>query len=734
MIDTRSAGCPYSCIGHVWRGLVRVFSIFKKVFIDEKNTGGGHISATANKSEQSSGPRKSSPGRSHFEDWEQETRDRMEVISAQMPGQDYFKLLELLESAIADRRYENAADAARRSIAPLRKWLQDPKGDGDRLDIRIPALQQGGTMMALSGDREGLEEIRALVGEFEHLEAYRPDAEKHFAAEDLFRRIRQVVASNPGVLQNKMKEELGEADGRHVSNLISWLEKSGEITRAKKGKTYALYVHGVKMSSADASAIYTEPPRPASHQKERRAARAQELDFEKLILVPLPPSPDRWSSASELPATSEAFADPDDAWRNLTVVAIDPADRPDPSFRKHFTTQDGVLSFDDLANSEASRGAAGAVMFTPEAGGKPIIHHLVRPPYSLEVHPVGKGFATRSKANILTVYDEMLNVDFETDLSANPEVEANRARFGLDDAGGGTVLWGEDHLALNCIALGSERDRYIYTHVDEAWCVDREGRRLWGIRMPERPAETYSETLDLRGISNQVGTAADIDQALGELDLRMPITPEEIRKRYRALVRELHPDINQGYEDRMKAVNGAYETLTGASHEDLQSRVHAEDLLRFSSTVTFMIGGGPDRIQAAAFSGSGDTVLLGTSEGRVLRLDRTGRPTALYDVGSAPVRILETDRYLYIQTFTRLYVLDGDSLVGIQDCTTKCDLLVDEGMVLLVEDKGVRVLTESGQPLGTALTKAPIRRAGIENGTLVIETRTHRALFSGMKK
>ena len=54
-------------------------------------------------------------------------------------------------------------------------------------------------------------------------------------------------------------------------------------------------------------------------------------------------------------------------------------------------------------------------------------------------------------------------------------------------------------------------------------------------------------------------------------------------------------------------------------------------------------------------------------------------------------------------------------------------------MVILVENKGVRVLSETGRDLGTALTKAPIRRAGIENGVLVIETRTHRGRFSGLR-
>lgn len=306
-----------------------------------------------------------------------------------------------LQESISDRRYTDAATAARKSLPLIRKWLEDPKGNDKRLSLSMPALTQGGTMLALTGDRKGLTMLQDLVSEFDHLEEYRADAEKHFAAIDLFDAIRKVVSAKPGILQNKMKSEVGAED-------------------------------------------------------------------------------------------------------------------------------------------------------------------------------------------------------------------------------------------------------------------------------------------------------------------------------------------NPGNEERMKAVNAAYEALTGASHDDLQGKESAEDLLKFAATVTFMTGGGPDRLQSAAFSGRGDTVLLGTSQGRVLRIDGSGKPTALYDVGTTPIRILETDRYLYIQTFTRLYVLEGHRLVGLQDCTTKCDLLVDEGLVLLVENKGVRVLTEAGRPLGVALTKAPIRRAGIEDGVLVVETRTHRGRFCGL--
>lgn len=709
-----------------------VFGILKKMF------GQGAIAAcdkelpAVREADGSDDDGVGSERRSRFEDFEPETRERLEAQSHEMPGQAYFSQLQALQESISDRRYPDAASAARKSLPLIRKWLEDPRGNGKRLNLNMPALTQGGTMLAITGDRKGLAMLHDLVSEFDHLEEYRADAERHLVAIDLFDAIRKVVAAKPGILQNKIKPEVGAEDGRLVSNLISWLEKAGEITRAKNGKTYALYVDGVEMSAEDASAVYSEPLRPGSHQAISKPGTPIELNLDKLTLVPLPPSPRAWTSQVALPATSETFEDAEGAWCELTIEAIAPADRPDPAFRKHFTTRGGVLSFDDLAKSEASLGAPGAVMFTPEQGGTPMIERLERPIYALDVHPEGQGFATRSKTNILTVYGSDLKVDFETDLSATPEVLAGRRR--LDLGGEGGILWGEPHLALNCIALSPSRDRYLYTHVDEAWCIDRDGNRLWGVRMPERPVETYHQTFEVGGIGGHTGTAVEIEEALDELGLALPVTPDEIRKKYRGLVRQLHPDVIPGNEERMKAVNAAYETLTGASHDDLQGKGSVEDLLTFSATVTFTTGGGPDRLQAATFSGRGDTVLLGTSQGRVLRIDGSGKPIALYDVGTAPVRILETDRYLYIQTFTRLYVLEGDRLVGLQDCTTKCDLLVDEGLVLLVENKGVRVLTEAGRPLGVALSKAPIRRAEIKDGVLVVETRTHRGRFSGLRR
>ena len=519
------------------------------------------------------------------------------------------------------------------------------------------------------------------------------------------------------MLQAQLKLDLGIEDGRRASRLVSYLEKSGEIRRAKIGKTYELYLASAEMPKAAAEKIYMEPANPGSHRRETRATSPHELDPKRVSIVSLPPSPNAWERPVDLPLTQEAFADPLGAWSEILIEPIAKDDRPNPAFRRHYSTRGGALSFDDLAKSDASLGAPGAVMFTNAKGQPATPAPLHRDPYHISVHPEGDGFALRSKSNVLTVYDGDLQVDFETDLESSPEVIATRDRLGLAD--------GDSHRALRCVALSPNRDRYLFTHVDEAWCISRDGERLWGLRMPA------NEPTRIRVGGASFGTAAEIVEALEVMGLEMPVTPHAIHKRYRELARELHPDLNPANAERMKALNLASERLTGLDPEQLDGSDESGD--GFEIVISFGAAAQADWIYAAAFSGTGETALLGTYAGRVVRVDREGMPIEIYDVGSMPVRIIETGAFLYVMTTTRLYVLDGDRLMALLDCSPKCDLLVYGGMVLLVEDKGIRVLTEGGRPLGVALTRAPIRRAYLYDGDLVVETRTQRGRFRGLR-
>lgn len=62
----------------------------------------------------------------------------------------------------------------------------------------------------------------------------------------------------------------------------------------------------------------------------------------------------------------------------------------------------------------------------------------------------------------------------------------------------------------------------------------------------------------------RAGIETPEEKALRALDLAPPLTREELRARYLALVKVYHPDVNQGdkaAEERLKDINEAYKTL-----------------------------------------------------------------------------------------------------------------------------------------------------------------------------
>jgi DnaJ-domain-containing protein 1 len=645
---------------------------------------------------------------------EAEDKSSVRISDPALPPPPYFTHLEQLRLAVSKRDYAAAAAAARASLPLLRAWLTDPRGEGNRLDIRIPALSQGGTMMAFVGDADGLSALTALVHEFNELKPYREAADQHIADLALFDRIRTRVRAEPGILQPAVVAKLGLSDARRVSRLFAYLAKAGEITRAKSGSTYALYPSDQELPAAVAATIYTEPPKPGSHRAEASATAPRALDVKKIDIIRLPPSPRAWEHWIELPNTEEAFADPKGAWHQIIIETIPKELRPDPAFRTHYSTSGGTLSIDNLAKSAVSLGGPGAVMFSDAGGRSQATAQLRRDAYPIAVQPEGCGFAALSKSRVLSIYDQRLDIDFETDLARAPEIAAVAERLGWSHE--------EASRAIRCIALSPIRDRYLFTCVDEAWCINRAGNREWGLRTPQRDPAPHTVRISF-------GTKSEVEEALQVLGLQLPVTSAEIQQRYRALARQYHPDLQSGSVERMKAINVAADRLTGLSPEELDGS--SSDAGTTEVVVTLIHGPERDWIYAAAFSGDGETALIGTFAGLVVRVAKDGTPVAIYDVGSAPVRIVETSRFLYVMTMTRLYVLAGEQLMGLEDCSPKSDLIVGHGLVLLVEDKGIRVFTEDGRAIGLALTAAPIRRAYVDTGDVVVETRTHRARFRG---
>lgn len=67
-----------------------------------------------------------------------------------------------------------------------------------------------------------------------------------------------------------------------------------------------------------------------------------------------------------------------------------------------------------------------------------------------------------------------------------------------------------------------------------------------------------------RGNGGSTRARSDRERALAVLDLQEPVTLVEVKVRYKALVKKLHPDTNGGdtrAEDQLKTINQAYATL-----------------------------------------------------------------------------------------------------------------------------------------------------------------------------
>ena len=155
------------------------------------------------------------------------------------PPSPYFQTRERMDSAIFYRRYDAAAQFARENLDHIFDFVNDVILNRGRFDIpSVPALERGGTMLALADDSAGLERMREVVAAIPPLVSRIPAIEKHFRSRDLFRRIPDILAQRGPCLQTEMKHLLGETDGHHVAQLLAWLEKSGRIQRERCGKTY----------------------------------------------------------------------------------------------------------------------------------------------------------------------------------------------------------------------------------------------------------------------------------------------------------------------------------------------------------------------------------------------------------------------------------------------------------------------------------------------------------------
>ena len=649
----------------------------------------------------------------------------------------YFRTMEKMQEAISRRNYEKAGRLVRENLEYVPSFVKESRAEYGSFDVSsIPVLQQGGTILALLNDNEGLVRMREIVASTPELLPWVENVERHQYDLHLFQAILKAVKKHPNCLQTEVKRLLGETDGRRVANLISYLDKAGKIVRVKTGRAYNLL-------PSDSPDVPTPPPKRVvgPHRTHQNPPRLNEIDISSLSYVPLPRAPMRWEAQSgreqeEIPEPQNYFEVHDADWSIMAIEKIRLEERPDTAFRQMHPTDSGLFIIDDLGNADGL-GQIEAAALRYDRNGKLVAKkRLQHGVYRIGVHSLGHGLIAMSKDCVVHAYDDNLELVLETALTQTPEILPLIKRFEIQ----------EDQLKnhIRCVALSQNATRYLFTAVDEAWCVDMEGKGLWGVKMPLQEGWTRVATP-----SDEFGTSDEVSQALSLMGLSLPLMPEDLKSRYHELAKQLHPDLNPEdpqAHDRMKALNAAAEMLTGVDARSLPEYTGATFVTEMESmefevdseTFTLSFGMSADEasasdwIYAAGFAANSDASYIASYSGRVVLINEKGEGVRVYDIGSVPHRIVDTGDYLYLLTGTRLYVLRDDALHALVDAFDGGDLIVAQTGFGLLEKKRLRWFHEDGKYLGSIISKDPIRRVYSKGDGIVVETRQRRAFVQGV--
>jgi len=669
----------------------------------------------------------------------------------------YFQLSLEIETAKADKNYQVAISAARETYRLLPEFVESCKREYGKFDIGMShAVHTASTLMAVTGDRDGLRALREVLSAVPELRDWLVAADEGDRDADVVEGILRAVCAKPGIRQVDLKSYLGAPDARRLSTLATWLEKAERLRRVRTGSTYQLFPptrSGGGGSSAGAQGLGLQqaaPPTTPTPRQRRNAERPRFIDLSSLAYVRLPMAPPAWEErrrqeAEGTAARPDAHASPPlfsvdvPGWQITEQNRLPTAERPDPAFKEMFPTSGWTHWLDPKGRREGHPDSPAVLRVTDGTGRLAAERGLARDVYRADVNTDGSAIIFLSRDGVLHAYDHQVESLLEESLVETPEYVACAERLGIPRR--------ELKNHVRGVAISADAGRYLYTVVDEAWCVSRTGEVLWGLRMPTQ--EGWTRVALPR--SPRAGTSSDVDEALRLMNLSYPVTPDSVTQQYRRLAMQWHPDRNPGDGEavpRMQRLNAAMELLTGVdlssfSGGQLETATYQKIL---GTHVVDVPGGGriqisiglgmseksaADWIYAANFGWRDNRAFLASYSGKVVEVSSSGTPVRVYDIGAVPRHIGDTGAFLYLLTDTRLYILAGERLEGLIDVFDRGDLLLAERGFGLLAEKAFTWFSQDGRRVGAVGTRDPIRRVLSTDGGLTIETRQHRAMIAG---
>ena len=191
------------------------------------------------------------------------------TVHAGRATDSYFFKSRCMQYAISKKDFERASVLARESLRYVAGFVSETRDAYGIFDIRsIPPLEQGGRILALEGDEEGLAQLEGVVSAISELEPWKAIIARHWEDLRLFNLIKESVQGHPYCLQTEIKHMVGHDDGHRIANLVSYLEKGRKIQRVPDGRTYRLVSPDSVSGSPGVPQLPEEPEIPGTTNAE----------------------------------------------------------------------------------------------------------------------------------------------------------------------------------------------------------------------------------------------------------------------------------------------------------------------------------------------------------------------------------------------------------------------------------------------------------------------------------
>ena len=465
--------------------------------------------------------------------------------------------------------------------------------------------------------------------------------------------------------------------------------------------------------------------------------KPREIDLNSLPYYPLPPAPSQWDPSTFVYTPYVPAEDFFEVTKgtHLTIGSIkkiEMENRPDPAYKTSKLQSSGVLFIDKTGRSKAFVKDSKASLLRRDFQGNVTaavgLNHDI---YRIGTNPFGDHTAFLSTEAYLHTYNENFEPVLVHNLAKDRRISMVRNSEIFID--------GPPRRQIRRVCVNPSGGMLLFTIADTAWCVSPTLETYWAVCMPLK--EGWSRTYTR---SSLVGNRADVEDALQFMKLRLPVSREDVKSQYRKLAFQWHPDYagdTPANNKKMQELNKTFSILTGMDPQYLEikdtevvsfKRTKADISIDvgFGITVEINTGGpGLDWIYAADFCSSSNEVFIGSYDGKIINVDENGKAQYVIDVGNIPRKILEIDKYLYIATDTRLYVLGPDlELIELIDLTLEGELIATRNGFNLVAEKKVSIHARNGEAIGEIKTKHPIRAVYESCDELIVETRQHRAV------